>query len=295
VAQARHKGPNLFLVGAAKAGTTSVYDALARHPAIYMSPVKEPHYFSRIQPSPERRAFFPHVSDEASYLALFEGAAGERLVGEASTSYLWDTETAERIKRSVPQASILIIVRDPVERAYSQYWNDVREGLERREFLDALNEEQRRGPGQWGVSSLYIDCGLYAAQVERYLERFGERVHVSVFEDLAGDQVATIAGIHSFLGLEPEGAGSATGRMNPAALPRNRLSRRLLSSGRARDLARATVPRRVRSGVRRALLRPSSRPPMDPEARALLVETYRPDAERLADLLSRRLPWQSGW
>ncbi len=295
MAQASHRWPNLFLVGAAKAGTTSVYDALARHPAIYMSPVKEPHYFSRIQPSAERQAFFPHVSDEASYLALFADATSELLIGEASTSYLWDTEAAERIKRTVPKASILIILRDPVERAYSQYWNDVREGLERRPFLDALIDERSRGPGQWGVSSLYIDCGLYAAQVKRYLDRFGARVHVSLFEDLAADQDTTIARIHSFLELAPADVGPATGRMNPAALPRNKLSRRLLSSGGARTAARAVVPRRIRSGMRRALLKQSSRPPMDSAARALLVETYRPETERLAGLLSRPLPWESRW
>ena len=68
--------PNLFLVGAAKAGTTSLYDALARHPAIYMSPMKEPHFFSQIEPAPERKAFFPHVSDEGEYLAREDVAQG---------------------------------------------------------------------------------------------------------------------------------------------------------------------------------------------------------------------------
>ena len=105
------------------------------------------------------------------------------MLGEASTSYLWDTHAAERIKRAVPEARILIMLRDPVDRAYSQYWNDVREGIERRSFLDALAEEQRSGPGGWGVSSLYIDCGRYADQVARYLDRFGARVQVLFFED----------------------------------------------------------------------------------------------------------------
>ncbi len=82
--------PNLFVVGAAKAGTTSLYRELARHPAIYMSPMKEPHFFSQIQPAPAREDFFPHLSDEDEYLALFKGATTEELLGEASTSYLWD-------------------------------------------------------------------------------------------------------------------------------------------------------------------------------------------------------------
>ncbi len=203
--------PNLFLVGAAKAGTTSLYRELARHPAIYMSPMKEPHFFSQIEPAPERKAFFPHVTGEDEYLALFEGATTEELLGEASTSYLWDGQAAERIKRVVPEARILIMLRDPVDRAYSQYWNDVREGIERRSFLDALVEEQRSGPGAWGVSSLHIDCGRYADQVERYLDRFGARVQVLFFEDFVGHEASTIADA-PFL----PGRGAAGGRRRAA-------------------------------------------------------------------------------
>jgi Sulfotransferase family len=287
--------PNLFLVGAAKAGTTSLYEALARHPAIYMSPMKEPHYFSRIEPSAERRAFFPHVADEGEYLALFEGATDEELLGEASTSYLWDGGAAERIKRAVPDAKILIMLRDPVERAYSSYWNDVREGIERRSFLDALVDEQRSGPGRWGVSSLYLDCGRYADQVATYLEVFGSRVHVLLFEDYIEDEAGAIAGVESFLGVRRASAAEALRPMNPASQPRNRLSRALLGSGRVRTLARAAIPRRVRGWLRAALLRQAPPPPMDPAARALLIEAYRPEIAPLAGLLGRAVPWERRW
>jgi hypothetical protein len=294
VAEAAQRWPNLFVVGAAKAGTTSLYEALARHPAIFMSPVKEPHYFSRIDPSPERRAFFPHVADKGSYLALFDGAAGEELIGEASTSYLWAPAAAQRIKDQLPEAKILIMLRDPVERAYSQYWNDVREGLEKRGFLDALVEERRAGPGEWGVSSLYIDCGLYADQVSRYLDAFGRRVHVSLFEDFVADEPRTTAEILAHLGLEPAGEGASPTAMNPGSMPRNRLGRALLGSGRVRALARATVPRRARRALRGALLNRSARPPMDPAARSLLNEVFEPDVERLGKLLARSFPWEPG-
>lgn len=286
--------PNLFLVGAAKAGTTSVYDELARHPAIYMSPMKEPHFFSRIQPSPARAAFFPHVSDQDDYLALFDGAAGERLIGEASTSYLWDTEAAERIRRVAPEASILIMLRDPVERAHSQYWNDVREGIETRSFPEALTEERRSGPGAWGVTSLYLDCGRYADQVARYLDRFGDRVLVSFFEGFVADQAGTVAEIHEFLGVERAEVDAPETRRNPASLPRNVLSGRMLGSGTLRRLARATVPRSLRARGRGVLLKEVSPPPMDPGARALLVEVFRPEVDRLAEVLGRRPPWDLG-
>ena len=291
----RRRWPNLFLVGAAKAGTTSLYRELARHPAIYMSPMKEPHFFSQIQPAPEREAFFPHLTDEDEYLALFKGATSEEVRGEGSTSYLWDRQAAERIKSVVPEARVLIILRDPVDRAYSQYWNDVREGIERRSFLDALLEEQRYGPGEWGVSSLLIDCGLYAAQVERYLGHFGARVHVLFFEDFVRREASTIADVHSFLGMGSPTAGSAPRRMNPASLPRNRLSGALFASGRLRRAVRSTVPRPVRGKVRGALLKEVSPPPIDPATRALLTEIFRPEVARLADLIGADRLRDAGW
>jgi hypothetical protein len=283
--------PNLFLVGAAKAGTTSVYDVLAGHPRVYMSPMKEPHYFSRIEPSPERRAFFPHVSDQGEYLELFEGASDEDLVGEASTSYLWDGHAAERIHEVSPDARILIMLRDPVERAYSQYWNDVREGLERRSFRDAIAAEERSGPGAWGVTSLYIECGQYADQVARYLDRFGDRVLVSFLEDVVRDRMGAMAAIRSSLGLEPAEQSAERRRMNAASAPRNAISRTLLASGRMRTLARATVPRALRARVREALVKEINPPPMDAETRERLEAIFRPEVSRLTGLLGRRPPW----
>ena len=161
------------------------------------------------------------------------------------------------------------MLRDPVDRAYSQYWNDVREGLDRRSFLEALTEEQRSGPGAWGVSSLYIDCGRYADQVARYLDRFGAGVQVLFFEDFVRDEAGTIAQIHSFLGVQPAAADVAPRKLNPTSLPRNLLSGALLASGGVRRVVRATVPRSLRSRLRKALVKEASPPPMDGRARTL--------------------------
>jgi hypothetical protein len=281
-------------VGAAKSGTTSLYRDLAQHPAIYMSLMKEPHFFSRIQPSASWEPFFPHVRDEQAYLALFRGATDEELLGEASTSYLWDEEAAERIERRVPEARILVMLRDPVDRAYSHYWNDVREGLEKRSFEEALAEEQRRaGRGGWGVTSLYLDCGRYADQVGRYLDRFGEAVRVDFLEDYVSDKASTVAGIYAFLGLGQMASEPAQQQMNAISLPRNRLGRAMFGSGAARRLARATLPRSVRGRLRGALLEEADPPPMEPATRTLLTEIFRPEAARLSALLGKPPPWEA--
>jgi hypothetical protein len=256
--------------------------------------MKEPHFFSRIEPAARWEAFFPHVSDEDEYLALFAGAADEPLIGEASTSYLWDRETAERIGQAVPQARILILLRDPVERAYSHYRNDVREGMERRTFLDALVAEQRDGPGGWGVSSLYIDCGRYAEQVATYLGRFGKGVKVLLFEDFVGDEAATMADVHEFLGVQAV-SESPGERKNPGSQPRNRATGAVLASGRLRRLVRSTVPRGARARLRSALLRQADAPPMEPAARELLAGIYGPEVPRLEEMLERPLSWTGRW
>jgi hypothetical protein len=127
--------------------------------------------------------------------------------------------------------------------------------------------------------------------VERYLDRFGAQVPVSSFEDFVADQPATVAAIHEFLGVGSTDEAAGPRRRNPASLPRNVLSGRILGSGRMRRLARATVPRPVRARLRGALLKEVSPTPMDPEARSLLNELFRPELERLARVLGTSPPW----
>lgn len=284
--------PNLFIVGAAKAGTTSLYHYLAQHPDVYMTPMKEPHFFSRIRPAPELEAFFPHVTDEATYLSLFTAARVEKVRGEASTSYLSHPDVPEEIWLRRPDAKIVIMLRDPLERAYSNYWNDVREGIEHRSFAGAVSEELTGPPGTWGVSSLYVDGGLYAERVERYLEKFGGDVLVLFFEEFVQDIPHTLERVFAFLEVDPVWAARIEPEVhNPFALPRNLLGHRLLGSGTVRSVARILLPRSLRAYGRSRLVVSSEKPPMERDIRKRLLEVYERDVDRLSDLLGRRPPW----
>jgi hypothetical protein len=284
--------PNLFIVGAAKAGTTSLHDYLDQHPEVFMSPVKEPHFFSGIEPAPELAAFFPSIRDEAAYLNLFTGASDEKVLGEASTSYLAYPKTAAAIKRVNSDARIVIMLRDPVERAHSHYWNDVREGFEHRSFLDAVSDEIENGNRGWGVSSMYVDCGLYADRVETYLAAFGQNALVLFFEEFVANTRLELERTLAFLEVDAAVSDRIDLEIqNPFALPRNAMSARLMGSGRARRLARSVVPGVVRGRAREVLLKRTAKPAMEPEVRQLLADVYRPDRERLPELLGRRLPW----
>ena len=179
--------PNLFIVGAAKAGTTSLWRALGEHPEVFMSPLKEPHFFSGVMPRREWAAHLPTVTTQAEYEHLFNAAGPARYLGDASTSYLWSgSRAAEAIWRHNPRARIIAVLRDPVDRAYSHYWNDAREGLESRSFEGALADElDRTYTGQWGQDSLYIDAGRYLGRVGGFLEYFGEQMLILAYEDLS--------------------------------------------------------------------------------------------------------------
>jgi hypothetical protein len=177
--------PNFFIVGAAKAGTTSLYEYLSLHPEVYMPEWKEPHYFST---NPGR------VQTEAEYLALFADAGNARAIGEASTGYLYDPVTPAWVARTVGiDVSIFIVLRNPVDTAFSLWGQMVRDGLEKLDFATAIATEGERvasllaAPSQtvWPYKFAYTDRVRYSSQVQRYLSVFPrENVHVYLFEEL---------------------------------------------------------------------------------------------------------------
>jgi hypothetical protein len=282
----------LFLVGAAKAGTTSLWFYLSQHPDIFMAPTKEPHYFSQIRPAPRLAMFFPHITTTDDYLALFQGRRTERVVGEASTSYLWDERVPARIKAVSPEARVLIILRDPVARAHSHYWNDAAEGIDKRSFLAALQQDLHDPVAAWGVSSLYLQAGLYAESVARYMDLFPGRVHVVFFEEFISDMRGHMRDVFSFLGVDPSVAGRLSLEpQNPSKLPRNDLAKRLLRAFGLRRRARELVPHSLHPPLRALLVRTGKAPDMEPAAGRLLTEYYREDIEKLAKLLGRDVPW----
>lgn len=280
--------PNLFLVGAAKAGTTTLHALLDGHPDIYMSTVKEPHFFSDAREAPN----IAPIRDEDTYRSLFAPGRAASYRGESSPSYLWDAEAATRIARWTPDAAIVVSLRDPVDRAYSHYLMDVREGLQTAPFDVALRDDAARPEKGWGVSHLYFELGMYAAQADRYLTTFGrDRVHVLFFEDLIRDADAVTASLFRFLRI-PDAPTSKLAARNVYERPRGRLGRAAMRARALRSAARRYLPRRARSALRGALLaRGAAKPPLDPDLEAHLVHRYAADVADLEGVLGRPVPW----
>lgn len=199
------KYPDFFIVGAARAGTTSLWWQLKRNSQVYMpedAQDKEPAYFSDKN----------QKMTLESYLALFNGAnQTHKRIGEASTAYLTDYKSAQRIKDFNPEAKIIIVLRNPAERAYSLYNWMVQEGYEyAHSFQRALALEERRSkkkiPNFWEPeyywNYMYFSSGLYFQQVRRYLNLFKQNVSLIAFENLKNDFQQTYDQICNFLDIE---------------------------------------------------------------------------------------------
>lgn len=283
--------PNLFVVGAAKSGTTSLYHYLDQHPEVYMSPVKEPHWFSRVEPNPDQ--LVDAVTSEEQYLGLFRGRREEPVVGEASPSYLWDVAAPRRIQEAVPQARIVVVLRHPVDRAYSHYAMDVADGKQTLPFMEALRRDLQSENKGWGVSHLYVELGFYAEQLRRYLGVFtSTQVKVLFYEDLQESPEGFLASLLNFIGVDSNHAAAIdTGRRYKEHLaPRNRWTKRVLRSPRSRSLGKVLVPRSTRNWVRdNLLLGKGAKPAIDPNARQFLMALYRPSIGELQEITGRNL------
>lgn len=290
--------PNFFVLGAARCGTTALCRYLQVHPDVLISRPKEPLFFELEY---ERGVQY-------YWSTYFRDWNGQRAVGDARVANLVLPYVAERIRATVPDARLLVILREPGRRAHSHWWMRRCHGVEKRSLADALAEERalpdlgarfagEDGERRWRASfdrrgrrsltSLYLECGYYAQQIERYLGLFDrEQLRVLWLEDLRSDARALVRGVWEFLGLNPDVQLHDVAPHNDS-IPRP--ITRLLRAARALGITER-VPVRVRRPVRRALGRLGGAPPMAPQTRTWLYEHYAPHVRDLEALLKVDLP-----
>jgi Sulfotransferase family len=202
--------PDFFVIGAPKAGTTALHAALAGHPQLHLSSVKEPKYFLG-DDHPSRRVAGPGDAHSARewvwqrdrYEALFADAPAGTLRGESTPFYLYDLDAHRRIARAVPDAKLVAVLRDPVDRAYSNWMHLWSDGLERvADFATACRLEDERIAAGWGHFWHYRRTGLYGDQLAHLFTCFPrEQVHLLRYRDLVDQPRETLDGICTFLGV----------------------------------------------------------------------------------------------
>lgn len=279
--------PNFFLVGAQKAGTTSLYEYLRQHPQIYMSPVKEPSYFA-----PEQCAGGPVFTWE-SYLHLFAGASTELALGEATATYLWSAAAPLGIAARIPEARIVIILRSPIDRAYSQYLHMLTEGVTRRSFRAQIAVSLRHPETRFSHTWPFLELGMYHQQVTRYLRQFPRyNIHICYYEEFARSPLRVMSELYAFLGVDPAYEPDVTRRYNEPRVPKAAATVYVLRRSGVWRALRALTPPRLRSALRSAALRSRDSLTIDPVDHDFLADYYRHDVEQLSSLLDRDLtPW----
>lgn len=203
--------PDFLIIGAPKCGTTSLHVALARHPGLFLSRIKEPKYFLTDGPPPsgggpgDAATYAGYVWQREQYEALFDPAPQGVLLGESTTLYLRDHAAHVRIAETIPDARLIVVLRDPVDRAHSNWTHLRAAGLEPiGDFLEACSREAERAAAGWGPFWRYLDLGMYGRQLGHLCSVMPrEQVLVLIYRDLREQPVPTLDRVTAFLGVEP--------------------------------------------------------------------------------------------
>ncbi len=306
--------PNFFIVGAAKAGTTSVYNYLLGHPQVYLSPIKEPHHFSTdinleyLRDSDKKKLSAQaidkfiesdmndilhraYITDRKQYLALFRFANNAKAIGEASVSYLYSKTAAEEIFAFNPSAKIIIVLRNPSKRAWSHYLMDLRIGNTHLSFKNALEEDRKHPYKTWGAASLYIELGFYYEQVKRYLDIFpNENVHIILQEDLKKDSQEIIKNIYSFLNIDENFQPNLSSKHNSANIPRNKILNKIMGLGVLRVHVRKLLKRSpLKLKLKKLIYIKPEISTEDNDVIQSLNKLYMEDIHKLEELINRDL------
>jgi hypothetical protein len=296
--------PNFFLIGAGRCGSTSMHAYCRLHPQIGMSRVKEPNYFIFRDERPPlggagvARARRAAVRSARKYERLFAGVAGRPVIGESSISYLRFPRVCRAIREEAPGARLVILLRQPVDRAYSSFMGARRTGLEPcNRFEDAWADHERREAENWW-HCMHKGKSLYYSQVRSYLEAFPrEQVHIVLSEEFKKDPPQTMARVFSFLGVDPEPARQCLQLHNEGGEIDNWLLRRFwYGTAGLRSVLLPAVPLVFRGRLfpfvasrRRAR---AGNPPLAPQVRERFTRELRDEILRLQALIDRDLtPW----
>jgi Sulfotransferase family len=297
--------PNFLIIGAAKAGTNALYHYLRQHPQVYMSPWKEPKFFAfeseddlgfRAADGKDAPVNASVILDQAEYERLFDDARnGELARGEASTHYLYVERSPGRIKALIPDAKLIAVLRNPVDRAFSSYQHLVRDDLEPLDFGPALDAEPQRIAEHYAYLYRYTDMGFYSKQLDRYERTFPEsQLCVLLYDDLRSDPEGTCRQIFSFLGVDEGFVPDMSGEYNRSGVPKRRLMHRLLnpSAPMKRQLWNVT-PRfareRLLDAQTRMVNRNLERQTIPDRERDRLREVFKEEVGRLETRLDRDL------
>lgn len=291
-------GPTFLILGAARSGTTALVEGLGTHPHVFVTTPKEPHYFALhargaafTGPGDASTINRVAVTDKDAYFSLYPTPPNRYLArGDASVSSLYYYEDAiPEIQRLAPRAQLVVLLREPTERAFSAFGYMASRGFETHgRFFDAVADEDRRVADGWHHLWHYTRMSQYAPALNAFQEAFG-RDHVGVwfYDDLESDYQRTVSEILRFIGTQPaDGEGVGVQRVNASGEHRSKVLKAGIHAVTRNELARRAVKGltsyRAREAVRRRLLR---RREMDPAVYRELAPRFAADLVALRGLV----------
>ena len=299
--------PNFLVIGAMRAGTTTLYQTLRSHPAVHMAAVKEANFFalengSTDLPLTQSSAdiFVTNsVASPIAYSRLFEGAGDAKAIGEVSPSYLYSAGAHRRISERLPGVRLIVVLRDPVDRAYSAYLRRAGVVPDPEMFLKVAEDEHRAF--HEGVPTDHYPLlvgGLYSMHLRPYMHTFSSgQIWVRLFEDLWTDHDRSFAELYDF--IEVERIGTDAPHLNKSGVPRYQMLDRVLRGGaRVKGYTKRHLPARAVRTLIDLKQRVEDRNLIDPERlpasiRADLIDRYfLTDIEQTEALIQRDL---SSW
>lgn len=290
--------PDFLLIGAAKSGTTTLFEYLNTHPEVFVPAKKELFYFSfgNKQPKYSNKNFLSMLTWKTKdYLREFEFVE-DKIIGECSTSYLYTSnKTIENIKNVYGERAkdlkIIVILRNPAERAFSHYTHLVRNGLENLSFEEAILPENisRRKNEIWGFD--YLEYGNYATQLEAFMLAFAN-VKVFLFEDLKRPK-ELLEELNSFLELKAPFQPTEMKTFNPSGIPKYKRTLSMLRNKKLKRFINKLAPKKLTFRLKALrdqwMSKTMTRVQMNTETKTELTAHYSSEIDNLAKLLNRSL------
>ena len=294
--------PEFIVIGAARSGTTALHSYLSQHPHIFMPAEKEPNFFSFEGEDlkcvgPGADFINNSITDLEKYQNIFAQVPESTTCGEASPLYLFVPKTAERIKHHIPQARLIVLLRNPIEQAYSHFLYATKQAVESEpDFVKALNLEEKRLSDGWQPLFGYSRFPRYAEQLERFFEHFPkDRMFIRTYEDFQEDPERILRELFGFIGVDPEFQPDMSNRPNAGGVPKNRAFQDFLM--KSNPITRAigyVVPQGLRLAIRDKMsaMNLKEKEGMPDEARRILKDRLSDEIRALEKLIDRDL---SAW
>lgn len=280
---------NFFIVGAAKSGTSSLVNYFSQHPSIFFPSIKEPYYYVD--------GF--GINSQAEYDRLYKKSCNYKIMGDASTGYLFEPGCAEKIKSDSPEAKILISLRNPIDMAFSLWRYMSMVGNEADSFECAIKQTDHRktkdfieNAAAWPKNYLYMDRGKYFGQVNRYINVFGtDNVKVIIFEDWIKNIDHICIDLFNFLGVKSDVEIHHSIKKNQGGIAKFKFLHQLLQN--EYPVLKKMIPvefrDRARKFVRDINRKDSSEEIIQPETRNELRQIFKEDVNRLGKMLNKKL------